>query len=212
MIIFQKAFFFSLFLLNKQGFLDLKEIKLKLKSNLWDWNDGLSSHPDSSSTCLLSVNPLLYFPPPYHFSLALHASAYIALYCSVWIIESVIHTHSSINMGLLIPSRPFFYRWSSERCVYHDIQPFFNLSSPIISHYSSCYQSIIGRNSLLFTKTGGVSLQGTVTTSVIVMHWGDSLRKHCCCNCEADANWWWGRLGATFILFRLSTVRTPYVA
>lgn len=52
---------------------------------------------------------------------------------------------------------------------------FFNLSSPIKSHYSSFHQCIICINTLLCTVTGGGSHQGTSRTLSIVMHWEDSL-------------------------------------
>lgn len=46
---------------------------------------------------------------------------------------------------------------------------------------------------------------GNHHTLAIVMHWGWSLRKHCCCKWEADATWQQSELGLTRALWE------PYV-
>lgn len=110
-------------------------------------------------------------------------------------------------------SHPFLlsYRWCSEEPLNLNIQAFFNLSSPIISHYSSFYQSIICINTLLYTMTGGGSLQGTITVlrlwcieQTVWENIADVIGKQMLTG--RKVNWDW-----LFILFNSSTVREPYV-
>lgn len=103
------------------GFLDLKEIKLNSNPIWWLEHCGLSLHP----RCFVSVNPLLYFMLPYHFSFVLHVCAYFLMYYYLlfywndWILS--IYSTSRFNLGLAsfytvqllrhLNSHSYSYKW-----------------------------------------------------------------------------------------------------
>lgn len=157
MIIFQKSVFFSR---NKRVFLDLKEIKLN--SNLI-WMSG---------TMWFILYILIRAPlQPYR-------SSFVFIYS--YLLSYLMHRKSSTYVRhneiqiwtqqcktakkcRLIHTVPSFFLWGTCLSQYSFFF-FFNLSSPIKSHYSSFHQCIICINTLLCAVTGGGALQGTHRT------------------------------------------------
>lgn len=116
-------------------------------------------HPNSSSPTTLSLQ------------LCLHLLLFIVLFNASKNHQRTYGTTRfkfGLNNVKLRRSVDLFIRFhpsSSEEQVYLSIHFFFfNLSSPIKSHYSSFHQCIICINTLLCAVTGGGALQGTHRT------------------------------------------------